>query len=310
MRSSKNLNKQRERRAESGAPAAIARARGNEFSVLEEEAAPALGGALVRLSVPDGMHIEEAVATLHERAPDLLVTPNHIYHGAQASFTQSGVSARSHAPRATGVLGMIDTGVDLSMIDAPQAVLGQHAFAGAQTVGRQHGSTVAALAIAHGMRVQVADVFANGSDGSLVASSASIAAALSWMIDNRIPVINISIEGPNNALLGELVRRAAERGHVIVAAAGNGGPLARPAFPAAFDGSIAVTAIDAAGHPYRHANRGEYIAFAAPGVDIDVTSGGHVIHVVMGRAAGRTMLRLETPTGTPATYVGCAATVN
>lgn len=39
-------------------------------------------------------------------------------------------------------------------------------------------------------------------------------------------------------------------------------------------------------------------------------AGGHVIHVVLGRAAGRTMLRLESPTGTPATYVGCAPTVN
>jgi len=240
---------------------------------------PALGGALVRLAVPDGMHIEDAVTTLRERAPDLLVTPNHIYHGAEASFAQSGVRGRSHAPHLTGVLGIIDTGVDLAMIDAPQAVLGQHAFAGAQPVGREHGSTVAALAIAHGMRVQVADVFTNGSDGSLVASSASIAAALNWMIDNSIPVINISIEGPNNAVLRELVRRAARRGHVIVAAAGNGGPLARPAFPAAFDGSIAVTAIDASGHPYRRANRGEYIAFAAPGVDLMVTSGGRAIRV-------------------------------
>lgn len=54
----------------------------------------------------------------------------------------------------------------------------------------------------------------------------------------------------------------------IVAAAGNAGPKAKPAYPAAQDGVIAVTATDAKDRLYKKANRGDYISVAAPGVDI------------------------------------------
>jgi hypothetical protein len=36
----------------------------------------------------------------------------------------------------------------------------------------------------------------------------------------------------------------------------------------------------------------------------------HSLAIVLGRAAGHSMMRLTVPTGAPATYVGCAATVN
>ncbi len=55
---------------------------------------------------------------------------------------------------------------------------------------------------------------------------------------------------------------------VIVAAAGNGGPKAAPAYPAAYNDVIAVTAIDRAKRAYRRAGRGEHIDLAAPGVDV------------------------------------------
>jgi subtilisin family serine protease len=132
---------------------------------------------------------------------------------------------------------------------------------------------VASIAISHGARVHVADVFGHSTDGSLAASAERIAAALDWMVANRIAVVNISVEGPNNAVLQEMVRRAAEHGHIIVAAAGNGGPAARPTFPAAFDGVLAVTAIDESDRPYVRANRGAYVDFAAHGVNVRVDVG-------------------------------------
>jgi hypothetical protein len=40
-------------------------------------------------------------------------------------------------------------------------------------------------------------------------------------------------------------------------------------------------------------------------------AGGHLVRVVIGRAAGKAMLRLEIPGGgAPITYVGCAPTAN
>src|SRR6185436_17405125 len=60
----------------------------------------------------------------------------------------------------------------------------------------------------------------------------------------------------------------AARGVVFVAAAGNGGPGASAGYPAAYKEVIAVTAVDRKGGSYDHANRGDYIDVAAPGVQI------------------------------------------
>ena len=247
-------------------------ARAAGFELISERALTSGDGAIARLHIPDGMSIESAVNSLRAVAPHALVTSNNIYRGSEASVRLGRLSPRPHQTNFVGVIGIIDTGVDARSL-APTALLSQRSFGVSTPIAREHGSLVAALAIDEGMRVHVADVFSSSADGALAASAEAIAAALDWMIANRVPVINISIEGPNNSVLAELVNRAVRNGHVIVAAAGNGGPLARPAFPAAFEGSVAVTAIDGDDRPYMRANRGAYISFAAPGVDLDVRSG-------------------------------------
>jgi len=55
---------------------------------------------------------------------------------------------------------------------------------------------------------------------------------------------------------------------LLVAAAGNGGPGAPAAFPAAYPGVIAVTAVDAENRLFRRAQRGPHVELAAPGVDV------------------------------------------
>jgi subtilisin family serine protease len=67
----------------------------------------------------------------------------------------------------------------------------------------------------------------------------------------------------------------AARNLPVVAAAGNGGPGAAPAYPAAYPSVLAVTAVDQRLRLYRYANRGDYLQLAAPGVDIwTPTAGG------------------------------------
>lgn len=231
------------------------------------------GGVIARLGLPTSTSVDQSRAMLAQATPDAIVTLNNIYRSAQAYRAASSQPppARSRA-RLRGTLGVIDTGVDASAVSG--ALLSQNAFAGPNTVARSHGSTVVAIAVSRGVHVQVADVFGHSPDGALAASADRIAAAIDWMIEHRIAVINISVEGPANPVLQEMVRRAAERGHIIVAAAGNGGPAARPIFPAAFDGVLAVTAIDDEGRPYIRANRGDYIDFAANGVNVIVEVGG------------------------------------
>ena len=65
---------------------------------------------------------------------------------------------------------------------------------------------------------------------------------------------------------------AYEKGVILVAAAGNGGPKASPAYPAAYKNVIAITALDNKDKLYARANRGSYVTVAAPGVDMLVPS--------------------------------------
>ena len=89
-------------------------------------------------------------------------------------------------------------------------------------------------------------------------------------------LVNVSLAGPYNKILDRGLAAAAERGMVVVAAAGNDGDAAPPRYPAAFDYAIAVTAVDAALEPYDRAPRGEHIDVAAPGVDVFVPAGGYM----------------------------------
>ena len=85
----------------------------------------------------------------------------------------------------------------------------------------------------------------------------------------------MSFAGSYDPLLEKGVAAAHERQVIMVAAAGNKGPEAPPAYPAAYSQVIAVTATDIADRLYSEANQGAYVAIAAPGVDVLVLALGH-----------------------------------
>lgn len=104
---------------------------------------------------------------------------------------------------------------------------------------------------------------------------AAMLRAVDWMAENEVPLVNLSVAGKQNQVMQIVLNRMAQHGMVAVAAAGNNGPLAHPAWPAAHEKVFAVTAIDRRRGIYRFANQGDYIDFAAPGVDIrTLTPGG------------------------------------
>lgn len=78
----------------------------------------------------------------------------------------------------------------------------------------------------------------------------------------------MSFTGPRDAAIEQAIAAMRKKGVVFVAAAGNLGPMAEPAYPAAYPNVIAVTAVNSSGQGYRHANRGDYVDVAAPGVDV------------------------------------------
>lgn len=263
------------------ATAAALRAAG--YSVLQTARLP--DGALFRLRLPAGRSLAAARRDLAQRYPAALLDGNTLYHTEDYICDETGCLAHAAIswPRALPGLrpriGMIDTGINT----AHEALAGQSLrvhqadLGGRAVAGRRHGTAVAALLVGRAesrtpgllpdAELIAVEAFHRGGRRE-AADAFALAAALERLIAAKVSVINLSFAGEDNTVLRSVAARAAAAGIALVAAAGNGGPGAAPAYPAAWPGVIAVTAIDAGQNSWRQANRGSYIRFAAPGVNL------------------------------------------
>jgi hypothetical protein len=174
-------------------------------------------------------------------------------------------------------VAVIDSQVDLGHPDLEGAVVRTFdAVGGADAAPDFHGTAVAGIIGSRGVveaaapqaAILAVRAFRTRAGALAETSTHVLLGAIDWAAGNGAKVLNMSFVGPRDRSLEELLEAASRKGIVLVAAAGNGGPKAPPAFPAAYPDVIAVTAVDAADRRYRHANRGRYIAVAAPGVDV------------------------------------------
>jgi subtilisin family serine protease len=101
---------------------------------------------------------------------------------------------------------------------------------------------------------------------SAVCNSFTLLAALNEAVRLGIPIVNLSLTGPDDPLVGRLLRAAIDRGILVVAAdASENGP--NTGFPANQTGVIAVRAAQTDRKPKAAANDG----ITAPGTDILTT---------------------------------------
>jgi hypothetical protein len=251
-------------------PRSIDTVRDAGFTIISARPLTAFGETLARIRVRRGRSVEQVISELQALAPLASIAPHHLFRpsGDEAVATTVDPTPIPVAAANTGHVGVIDTGADVSWPALKLSIVQTEGFADGGYTSRTHGTLVAEIISRSGVHLTVADVFGVDSDNRLIAPAAAIASAIDWLVANGVRVINISIEGPDNFVLAHVIKRALAADVAIVAAAGNGGPAARPAFPAAYPGVIAVTAVDENGQVYRRANRGDYIAFAARGVHV------------------------------------------
>ncbi|MDO5658455.1 MAG: S8 family serine peptidase [Paracoccus sp. (in: a-proteobacteria)] len=244
------------------------------------------GDEMHRLRIPGGTTPEQAAEALRQAGGVGTVDYNHYYRGEQAEDCQ-GIDCPARAmidwpsELACGTpprVGMIDTGLNPDHATFAKADLTLHRLDSEATdSGLVHGTAVAALLVGAGdtrspglighAPLLAVDAF-HRSQNDERADAFSLVEALDWLAAQDVRVINMSLAGPDNALLAEKVATMEDSGILVVAAAGNAGPRAAPAYPAAYDSVVAVTAVDRRGEVYRRAGRGAHIDLAAPGVDV------------------------------------------
>lgn len=174
-------------------------------------------------------------------------------------------------------IAVIDSGVDTGHPELRGAVAGLYDALDEDFVPHAHGTAMAAALVAQGQlqgvapasRLLAARAFSGrASSASASGTSLHIMAAIEWAVGQGAWVINLSFAGPQDRLLSRGLAGVAAKGLIAVAAAGNGGAGAAPLYPGADPNVIAVTATDADDRIFPRANRGGYIALAAPGVDV------------------------------------------
>jgi subtilisin family serine protease len=214
----------------------------NSYYWLQGEAGAAalsLQYALPRMRVPDaqgiasgkGMSIaviDSGVDTTHDTLKDVNLTVINTVEGGVDGPDMHG----------TAITGIIAAGGDMIGIAPSAKIIAVRAFA-PERLGEPPVTTATTLA------KSVDQAFAGGAR-----------------------IFNMSFAGAREPLLIEMIDAAYDKGAVFVAAAGNEGPDAPPAYPAAHDKVIAITATDEADALFDQANRGGYVFAAAPGVDI------------------------------------------
>lgn len=252
------------------------------FSLVREERLEELDLTVAVLAPPRRMALARALRRLRELDPEGAYAFNHVHvaAGAIATGPVAGPAGPASRPQGSGLtLGLIDGGVDAAHPALAGATISQRGFAG-EARASPHGTAVASLLAgragafagsAPGARLYVADVYGGAAAGG---ASTAVARALAWMAGAGVPVVNISLVGPRNALVEAAVQRARARGVVVVAAVGNDGPAAPPLYPAAYPGVVGVTAVDGRGRTLPEAGRGPQVDFAAPGADMAAAGGG------------------------------------
>ena len=273
-------------------PESLALLQAEGFTTLSQDDLATLGRTLQRLRIPPGLTLDAARDRVRALPEGEDADLNHFYrptgdtgtacdHANCPAFSLIGwPDDRAADCRVTLPIGIIDTGVNPDHdIIAPAGVeVLRLTPPGAEASAEVHGTAVASLLVgAPDSRVPglvpeakliAVDAFIRqGADER--ADVAALLRGIDLLAQRGVRVMNLSLSGPPNAVLAEaLDSLQGPEGVVIVAAAGNAGPGAPPAFPAAHPGVLAVTAVDARGRIYRAAQRGSHLDLAAPGVDL------------------------------------------
>lgn len=248
------------------------------------------GGRLVHFRIPNGQ-VADVVRTLEAEKLGI-AQPNYVFQlqqdsrgaapapkGDPAQYVIDKLHLRdvhSIASGANVAVAVIDSLIDVAHPDLAGSIAGQFDAVATADKPDEHGTgmtgAIAAhrrlLGVAPGARILAIHAFSPDAQHPQQATTQNIIAGIDWAIAKGARVINMSFAGPYDPLLQLALKKARDKGVVLIAAAGNMGPKSPPLYPAADENVIAVTAVDENDKLMPQANQGAHVALAAPGVNV------------------------------------------
>lgn len=241
--------------------ASLAEARAAGFIEAGSDTFGSLGMSVTRLQVPRSMSLAAAQRALLRAAPNAEIAPDTLHFQSGAVGLEAVAEAATAIPAIATPVGVID--------GAPgrgEAVAALRSFAKDAPVASNHGSAIVSLLQGAGVqRVLAADVYGHDPAGG---NALAIVRALDWLAGSGVRVVSISLVGPRNAVLEKAIGAVRGKGVILVAAVGNDGPAAPPAYPASYPGVLAVTGVDGRQRPLIEAGHALHLDYAAPGAGI------------------------------------------
>ena len=261
---------------------------------------PLINATLYRFRITDGRSVPTVIAGIGRDRRIARVQPNYLYTtlgeadaGDPAQYVLGKLDiAQAHALATGGDvrIAIIDSSIDTSHPDLQGKIVAR--FDAVKTPDRpdRHGTAMASAIVAQGRltgiapaaRLLAARAFDPAAAGTSRSTTARLLDSLQWAASSEARIVNMSFAGPADPRLRDMLVAARRRGMVLIAAAGNDGPTAAPAYPAAYPEVIAVTATDSEDELFAQANRGPHVALAAPGVGILVAAPNAVYNVTSG----------------------------
>jgi subtilisin family serine protease len=263
----------------------------------ETFALPSIHRRISLLTLPPGSSIALAILEAQKNPAVRLAQPNFVYELAQGGYNDP-YAAEQWGPRRMGVeaahrnstgrgvkIAVLDSGVDFRHPDLKKRIAERASFVQGGTYERDpHGTAMTgAIAAEPNNKIGIygvapdAEVFSarvcapKAPRAPEACVSDGVARGLDFAALKAASVASLSLAGPYDPLVRQLVDRAVSGGIVVVAAAGNSGPSAPPRFPAALPNVIAVSAVDSNDKLYDNANRGPHVKVVAPGVGVFTT---------------------------------------
>jgi hypothetical protein len=273
-------------------------ARRHNLTIVATQRSALTGATLVQFRIGGNRATRDVVRAME--AERILSQPNYIYLLGQAAAAPEPAVAKSAASNdnqqyvanklrlaevhkiATGkgvTVAVIDSEIDRAHPELAKSIAERFDAVGKPDEPHLHGTGMAGaivsqdrlIGVAPGARTLAVHAFSTGAtQQSPQATTQSIVAGIEWALSKGARIINMSFAGPQDPFLAQHLKKASEKGAILIAAVGNAGPKSPPLYPAADPRVIGVTAIDENDQLYQGSVLGAQVAVAAPGVDVMV----------------------------------------